>query len=149
MYQLRNLCAASGRGAPPPRGPGADANPPPAQAWTLRKMLVVDDERDLADLAEVLLLGSGLEVRVAYSGLDALRILESEPDIDALFSDIMMPEMTGLQLAGAVAALYPKVRIVLTSGFTPPALMSGRERNYLYVPKPYSIDAVLKLLRAG
>lgn len=148
MYGL-NAFAASRRGVPPPRAPGPETSLAPAAAWTLRKILVVDDERDLADLAEVLLLGSGLEVRVAYSGLDALRILESEPDIDALFSDIMMPEMTGLQLAEAVAALYPKVRVVLTSGFTPPALMSGREHNYFYVPKPYSIDTVLKLLRAG
>lgn len=148
MYGM-NAFAASRRGIAPPRRPRPGANLAPAEASPLRKILVVDDERDLADLAEVLLLGSGLQVRVAYSGLDALRILESEPDIDALFSDIMMPEMTGLQLAEAVAALYPTIRIVLTSGFTPPALMGGRERNYFYVPKPYSIDAVLKLLRAG
>jgi len=149
VHQLTKVHFTPKRGLPPSAGCRPQAHEAPEDSWTLRKILVVDDERDLADLAEVLLLGSGLEVRVAYSGLEALRILESEPDIDALFSDIMMPDMTGLQLADAVAALYPKIRIVLTSGFTPPALMSERERNHIYVPKPYSIDAVLKLLRAG
>jgi CheY-like chemotaxis protein len=147
-FTRTHLGLAAKRGVPPPAGFQPQAHEAPEDSWTLRKILVVDDERDLADLAEVLLLGSGLEVRVAYSGLEALRILESEPDVDALFSDIMMPEMTGLQLAEAVAVLYPEIRIVLTSGFTPPALMSERERNYHYVPKPYSMDAVLKLLRA-
>ncbi|MGB9989831.1 response regulator [Massilia sp. SM-13] len=148
MHKLINTFFSSGRGVPPPGLPPGGQQAP-ADAWALRKLLVVDDERDLADMAEVLLHGSGLEVKVAYSGLEALLILENDPEIDALFSDIMMPGMTGLQLANAVSALYPRVRIVLTSGFTPPSLMSTRQRPYHYLPKPYSMDMVLKLLRSG
>lgn len=149
MHRLTGRSFSAARGAPPPSGSQLGAEEAPADEWVLRKLLVVDDERDLADLAEVLLHSSGLDVRVAYSGLEALRILESDPEIDALFSDIMMPEMTGLQLANAVSVLYPRVRIVLTSGFTPPSVMSERQRPYHYVPKPYSMDTVLKLLRSG
>jgi DNA-binding NtrC family response regulator len=113
----------------------------------LRKVLVVDDERDLADLAEVLLSSHGIEVRVAYSAVEALLILESDPGIDAVFSDVMMPDMTGLQLASRIGALYPQLQVVLTSGYTPSALLSERDRSYPYVTKPYSIDAVISLLK--
>jgi hypothetical protein len=44
--------------------------------------------------------------------------------------------------------MYPKVKVVLASGFTVPSLLANRERPYLYTPKPYKIDTVLALLRS-
>ena len=117
----------------------------PATGVEVRKVLVVDDERDLADLAEALLSSHGIEVRVAYGASDALRILASDHGIDAVFSDVMMPGMTGLQLADAIRCLYPSVRIVLTSGFTAPALFACH-RSYPYTAKPYRIETVIRLL---
>lgn len=114
----------------------------------LRKVLVVDDEEDLANLAEMLLSSEGLEVVVANSALAALAILAQDQDIDALFSDVMMPGMTGLQLADAVREMYPHVKIVLTSGYTLPALLADRQTSYLFAPKPYRLDTVMKLLRS-
>jgi CheY-like chemotaxis protein len=73
---------------------------------------------------------------VAYSAGEALQLLASDPEIDAVFSDMMMPGMTGLQLAEAVHCLYPSVKVVLTSGYTVPALMAG-QRSYSYAAKPY------------
>ena len=131
--------------------PGMDVAPAesgPVAGALLRKVLVVDDERDLADMAETLLGSRGLEVRVAYSAREALQVLENDPEVDAVFSDVMMPGMTGLELAEAIRRLYPCVKIVLTSGFTAPALLAGQERPYLYASKPYSIETVLKLLRS-
>lgn len=114
----------------------------------LRKVLVVDDEADLADMAEMLLSSEGLDVVVANSALAALEILAHDPDIDAIFSDVMMPGMTGLQLADSVRELYPHIKIVLTSGYTVPALLADRQTSYLFAPKPYRIDTVMKLLRS-
>jgi two-component system OmpR family response regulator len=114
----------------------------------LRKVLVVDDEEDLAYMAEALLSSEGLDVVVAHSAIDALRILEKDADIDAVFSDVMMPGMTGLQLADAVRDMYPRVKIVLTSGYTMPALLAGRQTRYLFAPKPYRLDTIMKLLRS-
>lgn len=111
-----------------------------------RKVLVVDDERDLADLAEALFESRGLAVRVAYSAAEALAILASDGDIDAVFSDVMMPGMTGLQLADTVSAQYPHLKIVLTSGYTLPALRSSHA-HYPLTPKPYTIDGIIALLR--
>ena len=153
MGAALNILSSAAGGGRPRIGPvpGMDVAPDesgPAAGALLRKVLVVDDERDLADMAETLLGSRGLEVRVAYSARDALQVLESDPEIDAVFSDVMMPGMTGLELAEAIRRQYPCVKIVLTSGFTAPALLAGQERSYLYASKPYSIETVLKLLRS-
>jgi CheY-like chemotaxis protein len=124
-------------------GEPADARPS-----LLRKVLVVDDEQDLADLASTLLSAHGLEVVTAYSGHAAMQFLADDPEIDAVFSDVVMPGMTGLQMADAIREMYPRVKIVLASGYTLPDLLADRERPYLYTSKPYRIDTILQLLRS-
>lgn len=114
----------------------------------LRKVLVVDDEEDLANMAEALLSSEGLDVVVANSAREALEVLGKNNDIDAVFSDIMMPGMTGLQLADAVRDMYPRIKIVLTSGYTMPALLADRQAQYLFAPKPYRLETIMKLLRS-
>jgi len=123
-------------------------SPVPEAASTLRKVLVIDDEPDLADLAAALLGGHGVDARVANSALEALAILDADPEIDAVFSDVMMPGMNGLQLAEAVRRLFPAVDIVLTTGFTPPSLMETRGQHYPCVTKPYRIETVIALLKS-
>jgi two-component system OmpR family response regulator len=127
-----------------PLKPDADRNE--VTRPLLRKVLIVDDEQDLADMASFLLQARGLEVLVAYSAQEALQLLQREGNVDAIVSDIMMPGMTGLQLADAVREMYPSVKIVLTSGYTLPAPLMERDRPYLYTPKPYQIETILKLL---
>lgn len=112
-----------------------------------RKVLVVDDEPDLADLAQALLGYHGIEVCVAHGAAQALRMLAADPHIDALFSDVMMPGMTGLELANATHLRYPHIRILLTSGYTAPELLGPHSRQYLYIAKPYRIDDVIARLR--
>ncbi|USX18711.1 response regulator [Oxalobacteraceae bacterium OTU3REALA1] len=114
-----------------------------------RTVLVVDDQQDLADMAEMLLSSYGMEVRVAYSAEDALAILRADSTIEAVFSDIAMPGMSGLQLAGLVGSNYPHIKVVLTSGYTHPELLAARRDSVLFVTKPYSIDKVVDLLRQG
>jgi len=135
-------------GSPEPGAPGLAARLSPKPGRTPRRVLVVDDERDLADLAEALLRACGLEARVAYCAADALSILESDPEIDSVFSDVMMPDMTGLQLAEAIRQRYPSMKIVLTTGFAPPELMGNDGRPYPCAAKPYTIETVLELLRS-
>jgi two-component system OmpR family response regulator len=150
MYLYRNIRQFTGNRRPPGATPESnDAEHASGTAQTLlRKVLVVDDEVDLADMAATLLNAHGLEVVVAYSAHEALRALEKEGDIDAVFSDIVMPGMTGLQLADVMKEMYPKVKVVLASGYTVPALLTERDRPYLYTPKPYKIDTILRLLRS-
>jgi CheY-like chemotaxis protein len=126
----------------------ADGKPIDPQGALLRKVLVVDDEQDLADLAAALLGAHGLEVVVAYSAYAAMQFLADDKEIDAVFSDVVMPGMSGLQMADAIREMYPRIKIVLASGYTLPALLANRERPYLYTNKPYKIETILNLLRA-
>ncbi|WP_227496383.1 response regulator [Massilia litorea] len=150
MYGTSNLRWLSSKYVPP----GAGGRSEPAQeefphpGGLVRKVLVVDDEADLADLAEALLRSRGLDVVVANSAMEALQILARDGDIDAVFSDVMMPGMNGLQLADALSEFYPRLKIILTSGYTVPSMLEDRERRYLFTTKPYRIDTIMKLLRS-
>lgn len=130
----------------PERPPVSEASPNAIPDTLLRKLLLVDDEADGAEVAAILLRSHGLEVVVVHSAADALQVLQDDKDIDAVLSDVMMPSMSGLQLADAVRMMYPAVKIVLMSGYVLPALLKDRERDYLFVEKPYKMDALLKVL---
>ena len=111
------------------------------------KILVIDDERDLADVAGVLLSAYAIANCVVYSAEAGLRAMEQDHEINAVFSDIMMPEMTGLHLAKAIQDRYPGVKVVLTSGFTSPDILAAHGRSYVFTPKPYRIETVIGLFR--
>lgn len=110
--------------------------------------LVVDDEPDVANIVGELLTYHGIDVLVVYSAHEALELLKTQTNIDAIFSDIMMPGMTGLDLAETVTETYPAIRIVLTSGFTALSQWRQHSRHFPFVAKPYSIDAVIRLLKS-
>lgn len=128
---------------------GPDKRGAPAHVAGPRKILVVDDERDLADLACALLDAHGFATIVAYSAREALEALARDGAIDVLFSDVMMPRMTGLELAGIVRERHPHVVIVLTSGYTAPDLLAGHERGYRYLAKPYRMAELVEMVVGG
>jgi CheY-like chemotaxis protein len=128
---------------------GLDERGAAVQAARQGKILVVDDERDLADLACALLDAYGFEAIAAYSAQEALEMLERDGAIDVLFSDVMMPRMTGLELADVVRARHPHVAIVLTSGYTAPDLLAGHERGYRYLAKPYRAVELVWMVDRG
>jgi CheY-like chemotaxis protein len=109
--------------------------------------LVVDDEHDLANVAAELLNYYGIDTLVAYSAHEALQVMEGRTDIDAIFSDVTMPLMDGLELADIVAKDYPAVKIVLTSGFAAHTCLKQAAWPYRFAKKPYSMDTVIQLLR--
>jgi CheY-like chemotaxis protein len=133
-------------GKPFDGSPVAGDAPKAVPETLLRKLLLVDDEPDGAEFAAVLLRSNGLKVVVVHSASEALQVLQEDSEIDAILSDVMMPGMSGLQLADAVRAMYPTIKIVLMSGFVLPDMLKNREREYLFVEKPYKIDALLKVL---
>ena len=79
------------------------------------RVLVVDDERVIAETLGIILRKSGFDTAVAYDGQEAVDKAESwRPD--ALVSDVIMPRMNGIDAAIRIAALLPACRIVLLSG---------------------------------
>jgi CheY-like chemotaxis protein len=79
------------------------------------KILVVDDEKLIADTLTDILEKAGFHVAVAYDGWSALEIAARfQPQY--LLSDVLMPRMNGVDLAIAVQKIYPMARVLLLSG---------------------------------
>lgn len=117
-----------------------------APKGAVNKVLIVDDEIDVADLASILLGDHGFETLVAHSAPEALQLLGENSDIKAVFTDVMMPGMSGLELAKVVEESYPGVKVILTSGFTSLALSTSHPSYRLFVAKPYRIERIVELL---
>jgi len=82
-------------------------------------ILVVDDEEALLELAATVLRKRGYSILTAKDGVDALGILTENPDIDILFTDIIMPNgMDGFQLALKARNIIPGIKVLLASGYT-------------------------------
>jgi CheY-like chemotaxis protein len=101
--------------SPPP----ADRPPAEAEARSatgrLPRILVVDDERLLADTTAAILNGAGFCAKTAYNAVEALQMTASfHPDY--LLTDVMMPGMNGVELAIAMTETHPSAKILLFSG---------------------------------
>ena len=78
-------------------------------------VLIVDDERVIADTLSIILSKSGFSTMTAYDGESALELARAvHPDL--LISDVVMPEMTGVELAIAVTETVPGCKVLLFSG---------------------------------
>jgi len=78
-------------------------------------VLIVDDERVIADTLAMILSRSGFSTLTAYDGLAGLKTAQdAHPDL--IISDVVMPGMTGVELAIAVTQLIPTCKILLFSG---------------------------------
>ncbi len=86
-----------------------------ARAEARPKILIVDDERLLADTTAAILRHAGFETLIAYDGFVAFEVAGSfRPDY--ILTDIMMPAMNGVELAIAITKMYPATKIMLFSG---------------------------------
>lgn len=111
------------------------------------RILVADDERDIADSLEKFLRQQGHEVRVAYDGAEALKAAQRfQPDVAIL--DIEMPELNGYDAARALRARNRGVVLVAVTGWHQPtdriiARMAGFDHHF---GKPCDPLAILELL---
>ena len=71
----------------------------------------------------------------------ALTLLESGEEFDVLFSDIVMPGQSGIDLARQVRKRWPGLPVILTTGYSD-ALMMQREVDFPILHKPYSLEAL-------
>ncbi len=93
-------------------------------------LLVVDDELELASVVVATLQQLGYNTMVASSGLAAMELLAEHPEIDLIFSDVIMPgELDGYQLALQAKSTYPDLKFLMTSGFTKQTEATFKEGN--------------------
>src|SRR5215470_15154482 len=79
------------------------------------RVLVVDDERVIADTLAIILNRSGFEASAVYTGTDAVkRATNEKPDL--IISDVIMPDMNGIEAAIRIRQILPGCKILLFSG---------------------------------
>jgi CheY-like chemotaxis protein len=109
------------------------------------RVLIVEDNADVRSFAAELLRDLGFEAEVTGSGLAALKKLSMDSKFDAIFSDVVMPGMSGIDLARSVRQDFPHMPIVLTSGYSHILVEEGRH-GFPLVHKPYTAESVAKAL---
>ena len=105
------------------------------------KALIVDDEPTICSACEKILSREGYRVKTAYSGKQALSILEQE-SFDILFTDLKMAEMGGMELLENLRSRFPDLVPVVITGYA--TIASAVETMKLgafdYLPKPFTPD---------
>lgn len=111
------------------------------------KILIVDDEKDFVYFLKENLGHLGYSADVAYDGKEALELIQSK-DYDLVFSDINMPELTGLELAKYVKEHKIKSKIIIVTGYEEIkesfARVLGADE---YLTKPVAIADIEKIIK--
>jgi PAS domain S-box-containing protein len=114
-------------------------------------ILLVEDDPALRHMAGTLLSRLGYKVLTAANGVEALS-LSHEPGsgrIELLFTDVVMPHMSGKELADRVRVLYPHTRILFTSAYTENAIVhqGALDQGVRLIQKPFTPSALARKVR--
>jgi CheY-like chemotaxis protein len=126
-----------------------------AQAGERRTILVVEDEADVRTIAARFLSANGYQVVAAACAREALDLLAANPDVDLIFSDLVLGSgMNGVELAHEACRMRPGLAVLLTSGYQ--GKYGGTESPtapFELLRKPYRreqlVEAVRRLLDAA
>jgi PAS domain S-box-containing protein len=110
-------------------------------------VLIVEDNSDVGTFAVQALTELGFRTVLTASAHQAMAELESNADrFDVVFSDVVMPGMTGIEFAHQLARRYPQLPVVLTSGYSHVLADTGSD-GFELLHKPYSLDQLSRALR--
>ena len=114
-------------------------------------VLVTEDEDRVRALAVDCLVELGYTVLDARDGEEALRILANHPEITLLFTDIVMPRMSGRQLADEARKLRPDLKVLYTTGFTRNAVVHNGvlDAGVNFLQKPFTLTDLSVKVRAA
>ncbi len=113
-------------------------------------VLVVEDEQRVRHFSVDALRDLGYVVISAANGAEALKALAAQPQIDMLFTDIVMPEMNGRKLADAAKEMRPDIKVLFTTGYTRNAVVHNGmlDAGVAFLPKPFSLTQLAEKIRA-
>ena len=113
-------------------------------------ILLVEDEEGVRRLASMALKSAGYVVLTANNGHDAIRVVEANPAvINLLFTDVVMPQMSGPDLATQLRARMPNLKVLLSSGYTDEAMTRHGifSENVAFLQKPYTPQSLIRKVR--
>ena len=138
--------------------PAVDAEPPaaPAQSAPSKRVggsetiLLAEDEQRVRAMTAITLESLGYRVLQAASGEEAMRLAEEAREkIDLLMTDVVMPGMNGRDLADALRARDPGLKVLFQSGYTGDVVVrhDSLHAEKAFLQKPYRLDALAKKVR--
>lgn len=112
-------------------------------------VLVVEDEPRVRSFSVEVLRDLGYGVLHASNGAEALALLEEGVRVTLLFTDVVMPGMTGRELADRALAMRPDLRVLYTTGYTRNAVVHNGvlDPGTRLLPKPFGVDELARKVR--
>ena len=109
------------------------------------KVLIVEDDNAMAQMCAKLIRRSGHSAVIANSGRDALAIVRTGGDVDAVVSDVQMPQMSGIELLARVREFNSEIPVILMTGYA--NVVTSDEARLLgatdYLSKPFNAEALV------
>ena len=127
-----------------PLPPVPDAGPGEARAARIGAVLLVEDNEEVGEFAEALLQELGHSVTWVKSGPEALAAAAERP-FDVVLTDVVMPAMSGIELADQLRRFQPDLPLVLTTGYSDEIAKSGAGGRPVLL-KPYRIETLAAVL---
>jgi CheY-like chemotaxis protein len=120
-----------------------------ARAGAGESILLVEDDDRVRLLTVEALRELGYVVVHAANAEDALKKLETHPDVRLLFTDIVMPNMNGRKLADQALQARPELKLLFTTGFTRNAVVHNGvlDHGVNFLAKPFTIDQLAAKVR--
>lgn len=109
------------------------------------KILMVDDDKPILEVVSEALADEGYAVVTATNGDEALEKIRNDAGIDVLFSDVVMPGVSGVDLARQAARIRPGLRIMLASGHAE-GWIAGLPQDVEFISKPYRLGEIMQVL---
>ncbi len=105
------------------------------------RILIAEDEKNIGDLLLELLEQEGREIVLAQNGLEAIDKLRKEP-FDLLITDLMMPEVDGMEVLHEAKKLQPQIMAIIITGYASleTAIQAVKEGAYDYLRKPFRLE---------
>jgi PAS domain S-box-containing protein len=113
-------------------------------------ILIVEDEEEVRKLAGKILEKQGYRILETFNGDDALVACEKRKSpIHLMLADIIMPGMSGSELAKLLIPLYPEIKILYMSGYTDNAIVRHGvlEKGVNYIQKPFTMEGLARKVR--
>lgn len=114
------------------------------------RILLVEDDDGIREFAKRVLVESGYVGFEAANAEEALNIFSKEKgDFHLVFTDVVLPEKSGLQLVDQLLSRKPELKVLLTSGYTDQKSQWPiiREKGYRFIQKPYGLTDLLRVVR--
>jgi two-component system, cell cycle sensor histidine kinase and response regulator CckA len=105
------------------------------------RILVVDDEDAIREVARRILTREGYEVIAAAGGEEALTLIAEDEQVDLLLTDVIMPRMSGKELAERFVSLRAGARVLYMSGYTDRLI--GLDEVDALIEKPFNGDGLI------